>query len=82
MFDFQVLRECFIFYNDSSDIEDKSIDTASHLVEVYLHLLFLRHQTVASGQLYCPVTSSPEGDPGAHWVVRVGPGTVLDTGER
>jgi len=27
MFDFQVLQECFIFYNDSSDIEDKSIDT-------------------------------------------------------
>jgi hypothetical protein len=81
MFDFQVLRECFIFYNDSSDIEDKSTDTASHLVEVYLHLLFLQHQIVASGQLYGPVTSSP-GDRGAHWVVRVGPGTVLDTGER
>jgi hypothetical protein len=81
MFDFQVLRECFIFYNDSSDIEDKSTDTKSHLVEVYLHLL-LWHQMVASGQLYGPVTSSPEGDPGAHWVVRVGPGTVLDTGER
>jgi hypothetical protein len=35
MFDFQVLQEYLIFYNDSSDIEDKSTDTTdttSHLV--------------------------------------------------
>jgi hypothetical protein len=52
MFDFQVLQECFIFYNDSSNIEDKSTDTTPHLVvEVYLHFLLTfgtRRKQVAS----------------------------------
>jgi len=68
IFDFQVLWECFIFHNDSSDLEDKTTDIPSQLVvEVYLHLLFLQHQMEASGQLHAPVTSSPERAPGAHW---------------
>jgi hypothetical protein len=73
MFDFRVLRQCFIFYNDSGHIKAKSTDTTSHLVEVYLHLLTF-------STIWKQVASFILGEsPVAHWVdVRVGSGTGLN----
>jgi len=49
---FKCCKNVLFFYNDSSDTEDKSTDTTSHLVvDTYLHLLLTsgtRQKQVAS----------------------------------